>query len=247
MDNREIAERLDSFATLLELAGANPYSARAYRRAAELIRTTQAPVEELIRAGRVRELRGIGRGIEGRLRELVETGKIAEVEELEREVSPDLVGLGLYLGIGARRMVHIGRTLGIRTAGELREAAAAGRLKEVPGIGPATEQKLLAALAREDEPGQAHGMLLHRARRLLAEIAEPLGATPAGDPRRYKDSNDHLAVVDAAGDPAPLLDAFEALPQIVAVLDRSERRAHGVTVEGVPVELVVAAGERFGT
>jgi DNA polymerase/3'-5' exonuclease PolX len=51
LDNRAIAERLDSFAALLELAGANPYSARAYRRAAELIRTTEAPVANLTRAG----------------------------------------------------------------------------------------------------------------------------------------------------------------------------------------------------
>ncbi len=45
----------------------------------------------------------------------------------------------------------------------------------------------------------------------------------------------------------PVLDAFEALPAIVAVLDRAGRRAHGVTVEGVPVELVVADPARFGT
>jgi DNA polymerase (family X) len=247
LDNKAIAERLDAFATLLELAGANPYSARAYRRGAELIRTTQAPVADLIRMGRARELRGIGRGIEGRLKELVETGRIAELEELERQVSPDLVGLGLYLGIGARRAVQIGEALGIRTADELREAAAAGRLKEVPGIGPVTEAKLLAALAREGEPRPVRGMLLHRARRLLAEIAGPLGGIAAGDPRRYKDSNERLAVVAAADDPVQVLDAFESLPQIVTVLDRSERRAHGVTVEGVPVELVVAAVERLGT
>jgi DNA polymerase (family X) len=247
LDNKAIAERLDSFATLLELAGANPYSARAYRRAAELIRTTEAPVADLIRAGRARELRGIGRGIEGRLTELVETGEIAELEELERQVSPDLVGLGLYLGIGARRAVQIGETLGVRTADELREAAAAGRLKEVPGIGPATEAKLLAALAGADEPRPPRGMLLHRARRLLAEIAEPLGGTAAGDPRRYRDSSERLAVVSAADDPVTVLDAFESLPQIVTVLERSQRRAYGVTVEGVPVELVVAAPERFGS
>ena len=143
LENKAIAERLESFATLLELAGANPYSSRAYRRAAELIRATEAPVADLIRTGRVRELRGIGRGIEGRLKELVETGEIAELEELEREVQPDLVGLGRYLGIGARQAVLIARTLGVRTAAELSEAAAAGRLREVPGIGPQKEAKLL--------------------------------------------------------------------------------------------------------
>jgi DNA polymerase (family X) len=247
LENRAIAERLDSFATLLELAGANPYSARAYRRAAELIRTTEAPVADLVRAGRARELRGIGRGIEDRLKELVETGEIAELQELERQVSPDLVGLGIYLGIGARRAVQIAQTLEIRTAAELREAAAAGRLREVPGIGPANEAKLLASLARADDPRPPRGVLIHRARRLLAEIAESLGGTPAGDPRRYRDSSERFAVVAAADEAAPVLDAFESLPAIVSVLERSQRRSYGVTVEGVPVELVVAEPARFGT
>jgi DNA polymerase (family X) len=247
LENKAIAERLESFATLLELAGASPYAARAYRRAAELIRTTEAPVADLIRAGRVRELRGIGAGIEGRLKELVETGEIAELEELEREVQPDLVGLGRYLGIGARQAVLIARTLGVRTAAELREAAAAGRLREVPGIGPQKEAKLLAALDRVDEPRPPRGLLIHRARRLLEEIAAPLGGTPAGDPRRYKDSSERLAVVVAAEAARPVLDAFAALPAIVSVLEREDRRAYGVTVEGVPLELVVAPPERFGT
>jgi DNA polymerase (family X) len=247
LENKAIAERLDSFATLLELAGANPYSARAYRRAAELIRTTKAPVADLVRAGRVRELRGIGRGIEERLKELVETGEIAELEELEREVQPDLVGLGRYLGIGARQAVLIARTLGVRTAAELREAATEGRLREVPGIGPQKEAKLLAALDRVDEPRPPRGLLIHRARRLLDEIAAPLGGTPAGDPRRYRDSSEHFAVVVPAEDAGPVLDGFEALPAIVSVLERGPRRAYGVTVEGVPVELVVAPPAAFGT
>ena len=88
MDNAAIADHLDAFASLLELADANPYTIRAYRRAAELIRGTAAPVEPLVRSGRVRSLRGIGPGIESRLRELVETGQIAELAELERELSP---------------------------------------------------------------------------------------------------------------------------------------------------------------
>src|SRR3954466_11916899 len=132
LENRAIADRLDSFATLLELAGASPYATRAYRRASELIRATEAPVAELVRAGRVRELRGIGPGIETRLKELVATGEIAELEELEREVQPALVGLGRFLGIGAKQAVLIARTLGVRNAAELREAAAAGKLEGVP-------------------------------------------------------------------------------------------------------------------
>jgi DNA polymerase (family X) len=247
VDNARIADRLDAFASLLELAEANPYTARAYRRAAETIRGAAVPVAELVAKGRVRDLRGIGRGIESRLRELVETGDIGELAELERELSPELVGLGRYLGLSAKRSVELAHALEIRTADELREAAAAGRLRTAPGIGPKREAQILEALARESEPRPRQGLLLNRALDLVGGIAEALGGEAAGDARRWRDSNEHLAVVCAAADPVPVLARFAELPQIVAMIDRAERHAVGLTVEGVPVELVVAEPARFGT
>jgi DNA polymerase (family X) len=66
--------------------------------------------------------------------------------------------------------------------------------------------------------------------------------------RRWRDNCEHLAVVCAAGnDPERVLGRFAELPQIVGLIERSRRHAVGVTVEGVPVELVVAEPERFGT
>jgi DNA polymerase (family 10) len=247
VDNAEIADRLDAFASLLELGDANPYTARAYRRAAETVRGAPTSVAELVRSGRVRELRGIGPGIEARLRELVETGEIAELAELERELAPDLVGLGRYLGLSAKRSVDLARGLGVRTAEELREAAAAGRLRTVPGIGPKTEAQLLEALAREPESRPRRGLLLGQAWELVGGVAAALDGEAAGDVRRWRDSCERLAVVCAAPDPRPVLARFAALPQIVALVEEGDRRAMGVTVEGVPVELVAAEPERFGT
>ncbi len=245
--NAALADRLESFAALLELADAQYHAVRAYRRAAEVIRATPAPVAELVRAGRARELRGIGPGIEGRLRELVETGDIQELVELERELSPELIALGRLLGIGAKRGVEVGRALGVSTLDDFRAAAEAGRLKEVPGIGPHREAKLLEALRASEHPRPPRGLLLNRAWAISEAIAAPFGAEVAGDPRRYKDSCERLAVVASGEGPKPLLDEFEHLPQIVTVLARRDDRATGVTVEGVPVELVVAPPSRFGT
>jgi DNA polymerase (family X) len=240
VDNPRIADRLEAFGSLLELVEANPHTIRAYRRAAETIRGAAVPVAELVRSGRARELRGIGPGIEARLRELVETGEIAELAELERELAPDLVGLGRYLGLGARRSVELARALGIRTADEFREAAAAGRLRSAPGIGPKTEARLLEALAREAEPRAPRGLLLNRARELVGGIAAALDGEAAGDVRRWRDACEHLAVVCAEREASSVLARFAALPQIVAVVEQHERRGLGVTIEGVPVELVAA-------
>src|SRR5437764_3810782 len=181
LDNAAIAQQLEAFAGLLDLSGAGYYTSRAYRRAAETIRETKAPIAELVRAGGGEDLRGIGPGIAGRLQELVETGRIAELEELEREVQPELVGLARFLGIGPKRMVEIGRALGVATAEEFREAARAGRLTSVSGIGAQTERRLLERLEREGRP-QRKGMTLNRSRALLEEIAAGLGGDVAGDP-----------------------------------------------------------------
>jgi DNA polymerase (family 10) len=247
LDNAAIADRLEAFAALLELSGASYYTARAYRRAAELIRSTPARVVELVKAGRARELRGIGPGIEARLRELVETGELSELVELERTLAPELVGLAHLLGVAPKRMLEIGAVLGVRTAEELRDAAAAGRLATVPGIGPKTEARLREGLSRTERPRPRRGLLLNRAWALAGGVASALGGEVAGHPRRWRDSCERLAVVCRANEPAPLLGEFERLPQIVAVLERGERRAVGVTVDGVPIELLIAEERRFGT
>jgi DNA polymerase (family 10) len=243
-DNGAIADALERYAALLDLAGSGYYTVRAYRRAADLIRPLPAPVAQLVADGRVQELAGIGPGIAGVLEELVRTGEIERAKELEGEVEPELVGLGRFLGLGPKRAVEIGRALGVRTADELRAAIDAGRLLDVPGIGPKTEAMLREALAREREPRPKRWLTINRARELAESIAGALGGVAAGDPRRWCDVSNRFAVV--SDDPAAL-DRFATLPQIVSVLDRGEDRALGVTVEGVPIELVVASPESFGT
>ena len=240
--NAELGAALHEYAALLELAGAESYAARAFRRGGDLIAAAPVPVADLVRSGRVRELRGIGPGIEARLRELVETGRLAEMEELRRENSPELAALGRLLGFGARRGTQIGAALGIQTAEELREAAAAGRLREVPGIGPRTEASIRAALDG-GRPVPSRSMRLDHALAISLRIAEGLGGIPAGDARRYKDTPKRLAVVVPSQNAAETRARFAAHPDVVAVLEPNV----GMTTDGFPIELHTAPAERMGT
>ena len=246
LDNAAVAERLEAFAALLELAGASGYSARAYRRAAQRVRETPAPILELARQGRAEELRGIGPGIAARLHELAETGTIAELDDLRAEVRPELVGFGRMLGIAPKRMVGIVVALGLETPDDFRRAALEGRLRTAPGVGPATEAKILERLrGPTDRPPL--GLTLNRSRPLVEEIAAALGGEIAGDPRRWADVSFDLAVVVPAVDPGSVVAHFARLPQIVTVVERHEYGATGVTVEGVPVVLHVAEPDELGT
>jgi DNA polymerase (family 10) len=241
MQNTEVASILEEYAALLELAGAHHYSARAYRRAAELIRSLPSPVLDLVRAGRARELRGIGPGIETRLRELADRGEIAELEELRRTTSPELAALGRLYGFGAKLGSQIAVTLEIRTAEQLRAAVVDGRLQEVPGIGPRTEAKIRAAL-ESVRPTTTRRLLLSTARSLSDRIAEGVGGVAAGDARRWMDEPRSLAIVVASEEPHEVLSRFAALDDIVLVEGEV-----GVTRDGVPVQLVVASPTELGT
>jgi DNA polymerase (family 10) len=187
MSNLSIAATLEELAALLELAGSR-YPARAYRRAAELIRGLPVPVEGLVRAGKVQELRGIGTGIEARLRELVETGGIGELEALRREIEPGRVAL-------------------------------------------------------ERMTAERRPLLLHRARALSEQLATALGGIPAGDARRWRESTTRLAVVVVTDGLDEVRERFRGLAEIVAIAEPDV----GVTLEGVPVELVLARPEALGT
>ena len=110
----------------------------------------------------------------------------------------------------------------------------------MPGIGPATERRILARLEAEtDRPRQ--GLTLPTARDLVGRIAEALGGEIAGDPRRWADLPSTSVVVPTTR-PALALDAFARLPQIVTVVEQADRSALGVTVEGVPVALLPEPG-----
>jgi DNA polymerase (family 10) len=246
LDNAALAERLEAFATLLELGSSSPYASRAFRRAAQTVRETRVPVAELALAGRADELRGIGPGIAARLRELAETGKLAELDELERTVRPELVALGRYLGVGAKRMLEISAALGVTTADEFRAAAREGRLRSVPGIGPKTEARLVANLDRPPQE-QRRAATVDRARALVGEIAEALGGVMAGDPRRWADECFALRVVVAADEPDAVVEAFARLPSVLAVVERRPRGAVGVSVDGTSVELLVPPPGSSGT
>lgn len=115
-----------------------------------------------------------------------------------------------------------------------------------PGVLPLTEAKILDRLrAGVDRPPR--GLTLNRARQLAEEIAAALGGEIAGDPRRWADTSFDLAVVVPSRSPATVISAFERLPQIVTLVERDERRATGVTVDGVPVVLHLPAPGRFGS
>ena len=179
--------------------GRAPTAAPPRRSAARAV-----PVAELVRAGRVRELRGIGPGSRRGCASSSRPGEIAELAELERELSP-----------GARRARPLPRARAPSASVEIAPGARradAGRSSArrrpragcatCPGIGPKTEAQLLEALARRGGAApRARAPAQPRARARRRRSPTALGGEPAGDARRWRDPCERLAVVVRRGGP----------------------------------------------
>ncbi len=149
MTNEEIAARLEETADLLELdPGANRYRVGAYREGAATLRQVQEPVEDILaKSGQkgLRQLYGIGEGLAGSIRELVETGHLGLLDRLREEAEPERAFTTLP-GVGPKLATRIHQQLDVETLPELERAAHSGRLREVAGIGSKLERHIQEAL-----------------------------------------------------------------------------------------------------
>ncbi|MGB7930698.1 MAG: helix-hairpin-helix domain-containing protein, partial [Gammaproteobacteria bacterium] len=138
--NAEIAGLFNRLADLLEVEGANPFRVRAYRSAARTIASLAQNVPGLLASGKnLSELPGIGEAIAEKIRTIVETGHLPQLEEVEARTPAALSDLMKIEGLGPKRVKTLYKQLHIRTPEDLERAARSGKIRELEGFGKKTE------------------------------------------------------------------------------------------------------------
>ncbi len=255
--NSEIADALDELGEMYELDGALVHRVRAYRTAAQSVRSATVSVAALAREGRATELPGIGPTIEGKILALIEKGAIPAAERLRERYPPGLIAITRLPGIGAKRARLLHDELGIDSPQALQEAAAAGRVRTVKGLGPKFEQHALAALragAAERPPAR---VLLPEALRIAEAIVAGLAAcaaTPAdarieiaGSIRRGGETVKDIDLIAVTEQPQALIDALATLPEIESVSSAGPTGARAATHTGLAIDLRVGSPELYGS
>src|SRR5439155_11457080 len=144
--NSDLAEQLDLLADLLEIEGEQSFRVLAYRRAATRVRESSTPVAQLALEGKAKELPGIGKTIEEKIIEVVDTGEMRALTKHRAIVPGEVVLFTRLPGLGPKTARRIWQELGITTLDELRQAATDERLRRLGGLGARSEEKILAAL-----------------------------------------------------------------------------------------------------
>lgn len=250
MDKTQISALLNEIGLLLELAGENPFKARAYYQAARTIDGLEEDLEALVREGRLGAVPGFGPALTEKITTLVTTGRLPYHENLRAQVPPGLLDLLRVPGLGPRKARLLHRQLGVTSLAELEAACHQHRLQDLPGFGAKTELKLLAGLEWLAKSRGLHLWVAARAdaeelRAALAGLAEVAEVAIAGSLRRCKEAVKDIDLVAATTMPAVVAEAFTRLPAVARVNVRGEARVAVSLQSGIDVDLRLVAPSEF--
>ncbi|RMF95658.1 MAG: DNA polymerase/3'-5' exonuclease PolX [Planctomycetota bacterium] len=253
MTNTDIAAVFEELADLLEFRGENPFRVRAYRNAARTISELPEEVEAIAGDSEraLTDLPGIGKDLAEKIRTLLETGTLPQLEELKAEIPESVLAMLRVPGLGPKRAAVLFRELNITSLDELAEACRQQKIRKLKGFGAKTEESILKGIAIAASADER--TLWYFADKYVQEIRTHLEASPAvkkleaaGSYRRCRETVGDLDFLIDSDDPAAVMDRFAEYERIDEVLLRGDTKMSVRLVDGIQVDLRVVPAESFG-
>ncbi|MCY2963201.1 MAG: DNA polymerase/3'-5' exonuclease PolX [Planctomycetota bacterium] len=253
MQNLEITKIFEELGDLLEIQGANPFRVRAYRNAARTIGDLAEPVAAILQDAKrsLNDLPGIGADLAAKIKAIVETGTLPQLEELRQQVPPGVVAMLRISGLGPKKAAALFKELNITSLDMLKEACESGAVAKLKGFGAKTAQGILEGLAHIEQAGQRlyFAEVEPLADELVADLKRVPGVTraeAAGSFRRRKETVGDLDVLVIASDSSAAMDALGSHPQVAQVLSRGETKQRVRLKIGLEMDLRVVPEESYG-
>jgi DNA polymerase (family 10) len=231
--NEIVAALLQEYADLLQISGGDPFRARNYEKAAKSVAGYSGDIG-LLDATTLRQIPGVGTSIAAKIVQFQQTGTIAALEDLRVTVPDGVREMTRIPALGPKRALQLYRELGISSVAELSAAIDEGRLRDLRGFGPKSEDKLRHGIELARSLGQR--VPLNVAFDVAGRIVAAISAVPgcercehAGSLRRFRETIGDVDVLAAASDSVPLMQAIIELPGVTEVI------AHGGTKTSVRI------------
>lgn len=258
MTNADIAVLLDELADLLEIAGENPFKVRAYRNAARTVgELPKSVVSTLAEQGDLPHLPGIGESIAGKIKEIARTGHLSALEEMERQLPDELPKLMTLPGLGPKRVKILFEQLGITSFQDLAQAVGAQKIRQLPGFGKKTEERIREELERrvQSQPRIKLAVAEQVAEplvRYLKGIEEVQDVVIAGSYRRRLETVGDLDILVASQEKAGIAQQLSIMEKAAAyedvdeILSKGETRSTLRLKSGLQIDLRVISEASYG-
>lgn len=237
MDKSEVAGVLEEIAVLLELQGENPFRANSYARAGRTIAQVEGNLADIVAAGTLKDIPGIGATLCEKITLLVTTGKLPFYDDLKAKTPPGWLQMLRLPGMGPKKVKLLSDQLGIDDLIKLKEACDKGTIAKLKGFGAKTQANILEGLAFLDQMGNR--VRLDQAMMIAESIVAELKKVPGikrmelcGSVRRRKETIRDIDILVSAEDAAPVMDAFVKLPNVQKVVGHGPTKS-SVTMAGV--------------
>ncbi|MDD1700893.1 MAG: DNA polymerase/3'-5' exonuclease PolX [Methanoregula sp.] len=251
MTNKQIAAIFYEVADLLEIKSVT-FKPVAYRRAAHVIETLQEDITSINERGKLEDIPGVGIHIAAKIREIIGTGKLAYLEKLKKEIPKGVLELAEIEGIGPKKALILSRQLGITNKEELKEAAKAQKIRDLPGFGEKSEKNILLSIQTMKGTGRRFllGDILpvaEKIKRRLADLPQTQQISLAGSIRRRKETIGDVDILAASAEPEKIMTEFCTLPEIDRILGKGPTKSSIVLTSGVQVDLRVVDKDQYWT
>ena len=238
--------------TLVDEGEPQSFRVRAYESAAQAIGAQATDLGKLTVA-ELQRIDGIGKSTAEKIRELLETGKVAKLEGLRQKHPRSVVELLRIQGLGPKALKRLRAELGVQSIEDLRGAIADHRLSALKGFGTKSEDNLARALARLEEQGPLKrtpiSVALPLATRIVARLAEIPGvmhASTCGSLRRFSETIGDVDIVVASSDAEAVMAVVVTMPAVDRVLVRGASKTSVVTRRGTQIDVRVVAPAQLG-
>ena len=251
MKNKLIAEIFNEIAEMLEVKGENFFKIRAYEKAAQNIESLSGDIEAFAKDDRLKDIPGIGKDLEEKIKEIVSTGKLKYLEELKKDIPEGLIEMLNVPGIGPKTAKMLHEKLGIQDVVMLERMAHAGKIRGLPGMGEKTEENILAGIdlfkkGRErldlkTATDVAYGIIAR-----LKKLKEVKNINPAGSLRRMKETVRDIDILISSDKPREVMDAFTKLADVKDIVAKGPAKSSVLTKDNIQVDVRVVDEASYG-
>lgn len=238
--------------TILDEESPNSFKVRAYENAALGIEAhggdiTDLDLEELTK------IKGVGKSIAEKIREFVETGEVAKLEEMRSEYPPSLVELTRIPGMGPKTLKLVRRELGIEDLEGLKTAIDAQQLRNLPGLGATSEEKIARAIERLGLHGKDRrtpiSEALPTAEQFVGQLSQLQGVEQVqycGSLRRFAETIGDIDITVATSSAEPVMDHVASHPQAAEVIGHGDTKTSILLRSGIQIDVRAVEPDQFG-